>query len=68
MPPGSSSAWTTSLRSTATPQSPSTPDDHQAFDGIVFPTRRRIYRRNADRTADKSEATITLDLDSITLA
>jgi hypothetical protein len=26
------------------------------------------YRRNADRTADKSEATITLDLDSITLA
>jgi hypothetical protein len=29
--------------------------------------RRRIYRRNADRTADKSEATIAIDLDSITL-
>jgi hypothetical protein len=50
-----------------TPVAPYT-DDHRTFDGIVFPTRRRIYRRNADRTADKSEATITLDLDSITLA
>jgi len=42
--------------------------------GDVFPTRRRIYRPNADRTADKSEATIILDLDldlgldSVTLA
>jgi hypothetical protein len=43
-------------------------DNHRTFDGIVFPTRRRIYRRNADRTADKSQASITIDLDSVTLA
>jgi hypothetical protein len=43
-------------------------DDHKTFDGIVMPTRRRVYRRNPDGTADKSVAVITLDIDNIRLS
>lgn len=43
-------------------------DDHQTFDGIVFPTRRRIYPRNLDRTPDKSQGPgITIDVDGISV-
>jgi hypothetical protein len=43
-------------------------DEHKTFDGIVIPTRRRVYRRNPDGTADKSVAVITLDIDNIRLS
>ena len=42
-------------------------DEHKTSDGIVFPTRRRVYRRNADGIADKSLAVITLDIDNLRL-
>jgi hypothetical protein len=34
----------------------------KTFDGLVFPTRRRIHRRSADGTADQSQTAITLDI------
>ncbi len=43
-------------------------DEHKTFEGIVIPTRRRVYRRNPDGTADKSVAVITLDIDNIRLS
>lgn len=36
--------------------------DHQTFDGIIFPTRRRIYPRGPDGTADKSIVLMAADL------
>jgi hypothetical protein len=36
------------------------------FDGLAFPTRRRVYRRNRDGTPDRILAAITLDIDDIT--
>jgi hypothetical protein len=36
--------------------------DPKTFDGLVFPTRRRIYSRDADGIADQSLAAITLDV------
>lgn len=42
-------------------------DQQQAFDGFVFPTRRRVFRRNADNTANQPVALITLDIDQIVL-
>lgn len=40
--------------------------DPREFDGFVFPTRRRVYSRQADGTADQSLAYITLDIDRVT--
>jgi glyoxylase-like metal-dependent hydrolase (beta-lactamase superfamily II) len=42
-------------------------DEHKTFDGIVIPTRRRVYRRNPDGTADKSVAVTTPAIDTIRL-
>jgi hypothetical protein len=35
---------------------------HQAVDGVVVATQRRVHVRNDDRSADHSSAPITLDL------
>jgi len=37
-------------------------------DGLAFPTRRRVYRRNRDSTPDRSVTAITLDIHDITAA
>jgi hypothetical protein len=42
--------------------------DHQRFDGIVFPTRRRVYLRGADRQPQKNLAVITADLSDFHLS
>jgi hypothetical protein len=42
-------------------------DDHRAFDGFVFPTRRRVYLHDANGVADKGFAPITMDVKSIVL-
>jgi hypothetical protein len=42
-------------------------DEPTAFDGIVFPTKRRVYRRNAGGIADKSVTVIVLDIDNLSL-
>jgi len=41
---------------------------YKTFDGLAFPTRRRVYRRNRDGTSDRILAAITLDIDDITTA
>jgi hypothetical protein len=30
-------------------------EDYKTFDGLAFPTRRRVYRRNPGRTPDRSQ-------------
>jgi hypothetical protein len=39
--------------------------DHKMFDKFVFPTRRRIYRRGDDGTAEQRLAIITVDVSSV---
>jgi hypothetical protein len=41
---------------------------YKTFDGLSFPTRREVYRRNADDTPDRSLTAITLDIHDITAA
>jgi len=41
---------------------------YKTFDGLAFPTRRRVYRRNPDGTPDRSRTAITLDIGDITIA
>jgi hypothetical protein len=41
---------------------------YKTFDGLAFPTRRRVYRRNRDGTPDRILAAITIDIDDITTA
>jgi len=41
---------------------------YKTFDGLAFPTRRRVYRRNPDGTPDRSLTAITLDIGDITIA
>jgi len=41
-------------------------DEPKTFGGLVFPTRRRVYRRRPDGTADRSRAAITVDIHDIT--
>jgi len=41
--------------------------DPQTFGGLVFPTRRLVYRRYPDGTADRSVASITIDIHDITI-
>ena len=43
-------------------------EGYKTFDGLAFPTRRRVYRRNPASTADRSQAAITLDIHDITAA
>ena len=40
-------------------------DDPKTFDKFVFPTRRHIYRRGDDGTADQRLAIITVDVSSV---
>jgi hypothetical protein len=42
-------------------------DDHKTFDTFVFPTRRRIYRRGDDGTADQRLAIITVDVSVVSV-
>jgi len=37
-------------------------DEPKTFGGVVFPTRRRVFRRNPDGTANQSLAAITIDI------
>ena len=39
--------------------------DPKEFDGFVFPTRRHVYPRNQDGTADKRLAVITIPIESV---
>jgi hypothetical protein len=41
--------------------------DPQTFGGLVFPTRRLVYPRLPDGTADRSVAFITIDIHDITI-
>ena len=41
--------------------------DHRAFDGIVFPTRRRVYLRGPDRRPQKDLVVISADLSDFKL-
>jgi hypothetical protein len=43
-------------------------EGYKTFDGLAFPTRRRVYRRNRDSTPDRSVTPITLDIHDITAA
>jgi hypothetical protein len=43
-------------------------EGYKTFDGLAFPTRRRVYRRNPDGTPDRSLTAITLDIHDITAA
>jgi hypothetical protein len=40
---------------------------HQDFGGIVFPTRRRVFRRNPDGTSNLNLPSITIDVKSVTV-
>jgi hypothetical protein len=43
-------------------------DQHRTFDGFVFPTRRRVRRRNPDNTANfDRDASIALDVEDVTI-
>jgi hypothetical protein len=41
--------------------------DPKTFDGLVFPTRRRIHRRDVNGIADQSVVAITLDVTQVTI-
>jgi hypothetical protein len=43
-------------------------EGYKTFDGLAFPTRRHVYRRNRDSTPDRSATAITLDIYNITAA
>jgi hypothetical protein len=40
---------------------------HHEFGGIVFPTRRRVFRRNPDGTSNLNLPSITIDVESVTV-
>jgi hypothetical protein len=40
---------------------------YRTFDGIKFPTKRRVYRRNPDGTALTSAVTVAIDISDISL-
>jgi hypothetical protein len=42
--------------------------DHQIFDGIVFPTRRRVYLRGPDLKPQKDLVIISADLSDFKLS
>jgi hypothetical protein len=41
--------------------------DEKTFDGFVFPTRRLVYRHDAEGVADQSFAPITVNVYSVTI-
>jgi hypothetical protein len=40
---------------------------HQDFGGFIFPTRRRVFRRNPDGTSNLNLPSITIDVKSVTV-
>ena len=40
---------------------------HHEFGGIVFPPRRRVFRRNPDGTSNLNLPSITIDVKSVTV-
>jgi hypothetical protein len=40
---------------------------HQTYDGVVIPTRRRVFRRNPDGTSNLNLPSITIDVQSVTV-
>ncbi len=40
---------------------------HRPFDGIVVPTRRRVFRRNPDNTSNLNMPSITIDIHDVAL-
>ena len=40
---------------------------HQEFGGFIFPTRRRVFRRNPDGTSNLNLPSITIDVKSVTV-
>jgi hypothetical protein len=42
--------------------------DYRMFDGIMFPTRRRVYRRGPDREPIKDPVIISIDLSDLKLS
>jgi hypothetical protein len=40
----------------------------KTVDGLVFPTRRRVFRRNPDGTSNLNMPSITIDIDDITIS
>lgn len=44
------------------------PSDYVEVQGIKFPTKRRIYTRGADGTANLDQMTVSIDLDQFTLS
>jgi hypothetical protein len=42
--------------------------DHKAFDGFVFPTRRRVLLRDADGIANQTFVPITIDVTDVTVS
>ncbi|MFF3562132.1 hypothetical protein ACFYXS_19030 [Streptomyces sp. NPDC002574] len=41
------------------------PSAYREFDGIMVPTRRRVYRRGADGTVDRDVELVTIDVESV---
>jgi hypothetical protein len=41
---------------------------HAAFDGLVMPTRRRVFRRNQDGTSNLNIPSITIDVGQVSVA
>ena len=42
-------------------------EKYKTFDGLVFPTRRLVHRRNPDGTPDRRQTAITIDIYEITV-
>lgn len=42
------------------------PSEYREFDGIMIPTKRRVYALNEDGTANRDLLLVTIDLDGIT--
>ena len=42
--------------------------DPKTFDGLVFPTRRRVLLHDADGVADESLAPITVDVEDVSVS
>jgi hypothetical protein len=41
------------------------PSEYQEFDGIMIPTRRRVYRRGEDGTVARDVELVTIDVESV---
>lgn len=41
------------------------PSEYREFDGIMVPTRRRVFRRGEDGTVSRDTALVTIDIESV---